>query len=85
LGAGLEFESGMFNWFVAADYIPFQTAKLALTDLSPGYPNINIPIPYNSSFFNFSVGMNIVINNKIIASKKRERLIKNQKCNCDWN
>ena len=85
LGAGLEFETGMFNWFVAADYIPFQTTKLSLSDLSASYPNINIPIPYNSSFFNFSVGMNFVINYKKIAIKKQERLLKKQKCNCEWN
>jgi hypothetical protein len=85
LGAGLEFETGMFNWFVAADYIPFQTAKLALSDLNISSPKMNIPIPYNSSFFNFSVGMNIVINNKKKATKKRDRLGKRQNCNCDWN
>jgi hypothetical protein len=83
LGAGFGFNTGIFNWFAAADYIPFQTAKLSLS--TSGSPKINIPIPYNSTRFDFSAGMNIVFDKKSVDNKKKDRTYKNQNCHCDWN
>lgn len=59
-GAGLGLNVGPVNCFVTADYIPFQKVTFPLTDISPELPNWNIPVPYNSRVFNFSVGMNFV-------------------------
>jgi len=96
LGAGLGLKTGIFNWFIAADYIPFEKSTLSLTDLDPNYPKINIPIPYNSTTFNVSAGLNLVFDKKNDKSDKitRHRSLnlsnglfrssKKQDCNCDW-
>ena len=83
IGAGIAFKTGMFNWFAAADYIPFQTADLSLSNA--GSPKINIPIPYNSTRFNFSAGMNIVFDKKEKRNKMQDRSYRNKNCQCDWN
>ena len=84
-GAGLGIKTGFIHWFVAADYIPFYKASLSLSDLGFTNSSVNIPIPYNSTTFNVSAGMNIVFdkmkpksNRGLIRSKKRND------CNCEW-
>jgi len=84
LGVGLGLKTGIFQWFVAADFIPFQKATLKLSDFGANYPDINIPIPYNSTSFNFSAGMNIVLNKKINMKKGLVHLKNMSGCNCDW-
>ncbi len=84
-GAGLGVKTGFIHWFVAADYIPFYKASLSLSDLGFKNSGINIPIPYNSTTFNLSAGMNIVFDKMkpkssrgLIHSKERND------CNCEW-
>lgn len=84
IGAGLGLKTGMFYWFVAADYIPFQKSTLSLSSLGTNYPIINIPIPYNSTTFNISLGMNLVFNKKIKSNRGLLRSNEKQNCNCDW-
>ena len=84
IGAGLGLKTGIFHWFLAADYIPFEKATLSLTDLGVNNPEINVPIPYNSKYFNVSFGMNIVFDKKIKANRGLHRFNKKQECNCDW-
>ena len=62
IGAGIGLTTGIFEWFVTADYIPFQKVNFPLTDLNSNFPGINVPIPYNSKVFNLSLGMNLVFN-----------------------
>lgn len=84
IGAGLGLKKGIFHWFLAADYIPFQKSTLSLVDLGANYPNINIPIPYNSTSFNISTGLNLVFDKKVNKSRGLHRLSKRQNCNCNW-
>jgi len=84
VGAGLGVKTGMFYWFVAADYIPFQKSTLSLSSLGTNYPNINIPIPYNSTSFNLSLGMNLVFNKNIKSNRGLLRSKEKQNCNCEW-
>jgi len=84
IGAGIGLKTGIFQWFAAADFIPFQKATLTLSNLGVNYPDINIPIPYNSTSFNLSAGMNIVLNNKIKNKKGLVHSKKEQDCNCEW-
>jgi len=84
-GAGLGLKTGILHWFLAADYIPLIKANLPLTDLGIKNSGINLPIPYNSTYFNFSAGVNIVFNQ---VKKKGRGLIHSNKrndCNCDMN
>jgi len=83
IGAGLGLKAGIFHWFLAADYIPFEKATLSLSDLGANYPKINVPIPYNSKYFNVSFGMNLIFDKKIKANRGLHRFNKRQECNCD--
>jgi len=84
IGAGLGLKRGIFHWFLATDYIPFQKSTLSLSDLGVNYPDLNIPIPYNSTRFNFSTGINLVFDKKINRNRGLHRLNKRQDCNCEW-
>jgi len=84
IGAGLGVKSGIFHWFMAADYIPLEKATLSLSDLGVGNPQINIPIPYNSKRFNLSVGMNLVLDKKERANRGLHSSNRKKDCNCDW-
>ena len=85
IGAGLGIRTGMIYWFVAADYIPSERTSFLLSDWGANYPKINIPIPYNSSYFNLSIGLNIVFGEE----EKEYRILHHSKktpiCNCNWN
>jgi hypothetical protein len=84
-GAGLGLRTGLFHWFFAADYIPFEKASLSLSDFGVITPNINIPVPYNSTTFNLSAGVNIVFDKKNKSVKGLVRSNRRQDCNCDMN
>lgn len=64
IGAGLGLKTGLVHWFVAADYIPFQKVTLALSDFGINSP-AKIPVPYPTSTFNFSGGVNLVLDKLI--------------------
>ena len=85
IGAGLGIKTGIFHWFLAADYIPFQKATLSLSEMGVSNSNIKIPIPYNSTSFNLALGLNIVFDKKIHMKKGLLRNNKKQDCNCEWN
>lgn len=70
-GAGLSLSAGNVNWFVTADYIPFQKVTFPLTDIDTDFPNWNIPVPYNSRVFNFSVGLNFIFDYPTYGQKYR--------------
>jgi hypothetical protein len=84
-GAGLGLKTGLFHWFFAADYIPFEKATLSLSGIGAGSSKINIPVPYNSTTFNLSAGVNIVFDKKIRSDRGLVRSKKRQSCNCDMN
>lgn len=64
IGAGLGLRTGILNWFISMDYIPFYKSTLTLSDLSSSYPPTKIPIPYTSKTFNFAIGINLVFDKK---------------------
>ena len=84
IGAGLGAKTGILYWFVVADYIPFQKSTLSLSSGGTGNPKTNIPIPYNSTTFNLSMGMNLVFNNKIKSNNGLLRSNEKRDCNCEW-
>ena len=58
LGAGVGLRTGIFNWHVSMDYIPFNYVPITIEDT-------NFPIiPYNSKGMNVAVGFNLVFGNK---------------------
>lgn len=71
-GVGLGLKVGVVNCFVAADYVPFQKVSFPLTDIYSDLPNWNIPVPYNSRVFNFSVGLNFVFDYPTKVQKYRK-------------
>jgi len=75
IGAGIAIKSGIFNWFLAADYIPFEKSTLLLSDLNAGYPKTKIPIPYNTKCMNLSLGINLVFDNEV---KSNRGLVRNR-------
>jgi hypothetical protein len=83
IGAGIGIKKGIFNWFMAADYLPFQKTTLSLSDLGANYPKINIPIPYNSTCFNIAAGLNLIFDRKM-KNKGLHKIKSNQDCNCEW-
>lgn len=66
IGAGIGLKTGFINWFAAADYIPFQKTTLYLTQPI----NMNIPLPYNTKNVNFSMGVNLVFDNRGVRKYK---------------
>jgi len=82
VGAGLGLRTGFVHWFVAADYMAFQKATLALRELSTSYWDIKMPIPYNTKSCNFSVGMNLVLD-QIKSSIGLHKRKTKQDCNCN--
>ena len=71
-GIGLGLKVGIVNCFATADYVPFQKVTFPLTDISPELPNWNIPVPYNSRVFNFSVGLNFIFDYSTNGQKYRK-------------
>jgi len=81
-GAGLGVKTGFVHWFFAADYFPFQKATFALSDLGLSRLNRKVSVPYNSTSFNLSAGVNLVFSGvkaKGLHSKKPK-----QDCHCNW-
>lgn len=60
IGAGFGLRTGFIHWFAAADYIPFRKSTFNFSRLTQDYPDIDIPIPYNSKSYNLSFGINLV-------------------------
>lgn len=60
-GLGANFRSGIFNFFLSADYIPFQYVKLNIHQFNPVIPSITFPLSYHSDKFNFALGFNFAI------------------------
>lgn len=85
IGVGLGIKTGMLHWFVAADCIPTERTSFLLSDLGANIPKISIPIPYNSKYFNLSIGLNIVFGEE----EKEDRILHHSRktpiCNCNWN
>ena len=64
LGAGVGLRTGIFNWHVSMDYIPFNYVSIADNFVSE-MKNFDVPIiPYNSKGMNVAFGMNLVFGNK---------------------
>lgn len=59
-GAGIGLLTGYVHWFLAADYIPFNTSSLRLSDFGYKNPSINFAIPDKSKSYNFCGGMTFV-------------------------
>ncbi|HET7732326.1 MAG TPA: DUF5723 family protein, partial [Paludibacter sp.] len=71
VGAGLGIKTGFVHWFFAADYIPFQKVTLTLSDV--GFNSqTKIAIPYNTTSFNFSAGVNFVFDCLITNVKSKK-------------
>lgn len=71
VGAGLGLKTGFVHWFVAADYVPFQKVTLALSDIGLNSPN-KIAIPYSTTSFNFSTGVNLIFDDVINNAKSKK-------------
>jgi hypothetical protein len=63
IGAGVGVRTGFLHWFVAADYLA--TQKITITA-----QNIAYALPYNSTYMNFSAGVNIVFDSEINKAKR---------------
>jgi len=81
-GAGLGLKTGFVHWFISADYIPVFNSTLPLSHFGFTTP-INVPIPLNSSSYNFSGGVAFVFDtpkrktgliNKHTISKKNKKI-----------
>lgn len=57
VGAGLSVRTGVVNWFLAADYVPFYYS-------SATFGTFKAPVPSNVQGLNFSFGINLVFGNK---------------------
>jgi len=57
VGAGLSVRTGVVNWFLAADYVPFYYS-------SATFGSFKAPVPANVQGLNFSFGINLVLGNK---------------------
>lgn len=84
IGVGVGIKTGIFHWFIASDYIPFQKKTLNLSDFGSAYPNIRIPVPYNSSSFNVSAGLNLVVDKKQKLFRGLHSSKNKKDCNCEW-
>lgn len=90
IGAGIGLKTGILHWLLAADYIPFRTVTMSLSDFGTSYPNLKIPVPYNSQSFNLAFGMNLVLDSFFPKSRfnKRNGLYhesKSDDCHCGFN
>ncbi len=82
LGSSVAITTGIFQWFIGADYIPFQKADFTLSKFNPSLSKITVPLPYQTKAFNFSAGMQLVFYK--LDKKQREKLLHVRKLN-DWN
>lgn len=82
IGSSVAITTGIFQWYIGADYIPFQKADYNLSILYPSLSGITIPLPYQTKAFNFSAGMQLVFYK--LDKKQREKLLHVRKLN-DWN
>ncbi|HEY6913264.1 MAG TPA: DUF5723 family protein [Paludibacter sp.] len=71
VGVGMGIKTGFVNWFLSADYIPFQKITLALSDVGLNSQN-KIVLPYNTTTINFSAGVNLVFDGLITKVKSRK-------------
>ena len=78
IGVGVGLKTGLFHWLLSADYIPFYKSTLSLADFGSNYPNIKIPIPYNTQSFNLAFGMNFVFNSFLPKQKEKHALLEDQ-------
>jgi len=90
IGAGIGLKTGIFHWLLSADYIPFRTVTMSLSDFGTNYPDLKIPVPYNSQSFNLAFGMNLELNSLFPQPRfnKRSGLYRektNDDCNCGFN
>jgi hypothetical protein len=68
IGAGIGVKIGFIHLFAAADYLPFQKVTIPTSVLGLK----SIAIPYNTKYYNFATGINIVID-------KSDRTVRNMK------
>jgi hypothetical protein len=68
VGLGLGLKAGFIHWFFAADYLAFQKKTFPLSASSIS----SISVPYNTSYCNFSTGINLVFNNKAHETKDKK-------------
>ena len=90
IGAGIGLKTGIFHWVLSADYVPFRTVGLSLSDFGPKYPNLKIPVPYNSQSFNLAFGMNLALNSLFPKSRFNKRTgryqpVSDDDCHCAPN
>jgi len=57
IGAGIGLRTGVVNWHVSADYVPFTFAGLPVGNSS------RVPIPFQAQGMNFAIGINLVFGN----------------------
>jgi len=69
IGAGIGLRTGFMNWFVSADYIPFNYIPLPLNKINSDFPVFNALIPTKTSGFNIAFGVNLVLGNRKDADK----------------
>jgi len=90
IGAGIGLKTGIFHWLLSADYIPFRTVTMSLSDFGTNYPDLKIPVPYNSQSLNLAFGMNLELNSLFPQPRfnKRSGLYREKTsddCNCGFN
>jgi hypothetical protein len=65
IGAGVGVRTGILHWFAAADYF-------AIQKITRNTSNFTYSIPYNTTYMNFSAGVNVVLDsemNKLVRKK----------------
>lgn len=82
IGSSVAITTGIFQWYIGADYIPFQKADFKLSTFYPSLSGITVPLPYQTKAYNFSAGMQLVFYK--LDKKQREKLRHVRKLN-DWN
>ena len=68
LGLGLGLKAGCVHWFFAADYFAFQKKTFSLSGSSIS----SIAVPYNTSYCNFSTGINLVFDSKQHSTRDKK-------------
>jgi hypothetical protein len=82
IGSSVAITTGIFQWYIGADYIPFQKADFKLSQFYPALQGITVPLPYQTKAFNFSAGMQLVFYK--LDKNQREKLRHVRELN-DWN
>lgn len=66
IGAGLGLRTGFIHWFLSADYVPLNYASVQMNSNSSSF---KAPVPYNTKFLNFALGVNFVFGNRKDADR----------------